>query len=128
MPFHVRQVQCPLTTTGWRKLGRSVRSSERQTPLAYVRSPHSGLGQRVYAEPGFPECRGAALYSVDQTISSRACVPEPVALDDTWLADVLARFPRPKSRRQQEWDGRCGICGKQPCDYHGHHPVPAGEL
>lgn len=24
--------------------------------------------------------------------------------------------------------GQCGICGQEPCDYHGHYPVPAGEL
>jgi hypothetical protein len=25
------------------------------------------------------------------------------------------------------WQGRCGICGKLPCDFHGH-PVPVGEV
>ena len=26
------------------------------------------------------------------------------------------------------YQGRCGICGETPCNYHGHYPVPEGEV
>jgi hypothetical protein len=46
-------------------------------------------------------------------------------LDDYKAEMLLGRLD---NRGLPVWKGRCGICGKEPCDYHGHWPVPKDEL
>jgi hypothetical protein len=43
-------------------------------------------------------------------------------------AEQLDNLSRALAETPEEWTGQCGICGKTPCNYHGHYPVPVGEI